>query len=290
MSKKKPNLCKVLILCGLPGSGKSHFAQARREQRQAEINKMPSYRDRDAAKGVRVVDMDQMSRYYQTYVGKPILERVLSRNGGDIAYSATRNHEVILDGLFHLQEQYETLARELGDLPLEFHFWAEDREACLWNDQYRRPQDSTASILKLPLDLPDMAKIQALMPEATLVMHEVQRKSLFQMFLDKFELEPYVKSDDWTTGGEWGNCWGERGGYSGEAPPESFDKFDELIEKVWPDISFLQYKKLHKECVSIKEGNSHDYYSSGRDYAFYQLDVRKLYDMLEELGQLPDLS
>ena len=66
----------------------------------------------------------------------------------------------------------------------------------------------------------------------------------------------------------------------------NFDEFDELIEKICPTITFLQYKKLYKNCVRMEERDNSDYYSSTRE-AYWRCDLKELWNMLDEMGLNP---
>ena len=48
-------------------------------------------------------------------------------------------------------------------------------------------------------------------------------------------------------------------------------------------ITFLQYKKLYANCVTVEERSSSDYYSNTRE-AFHRCDLEKLYNMLNDMG------
>lgn len=70
----------------------------------------------------------------------------------------------------------------------------------------------------------------------------------------------------------------------GEETPNSFDKFDDLIESIDSNISFLVYKKLSKSCMSIGTYSETDYYGGYTSCAFYQCNVEILYRELVSKG------
>jgi hypothetical protein len=106
----------------------------------------------------------------------------------------------------------------------------------------------------------------------------------------KFEFDPdprlYV---EWVTGGFCGgSCYGDSPeSVSGDAP-EDLEVFDVLLERMCPQISFLQYKSLHREVVQAgtRTGDS-DYYGNYRDYAYKRVPLGDLYAALRKRGLLP---
>lgn len=93
-----------------------------------------------------------------------------------------------------------------------------------------------------------------------------------------------IESDRWSLGGEQWGYSGDRYNVSGEEPC-NFDKLDEVLEELVPNITYLQYKKVYNACVETKEYTDRDYYSC-LEKAYYVCDAEQLYDKLEELGLL----
>ncbi len=87
--------------------------------------------------------------------------------------------------------------------------------------------------------------------------------------------------ESWTIGGrEWsytGSEWNV-----GSDKPEDFESFDHLLTGICPNISFLNYKKIHKECCDVEEYYENDYYSSYTKNRWV-CDLDKLAYMLIEL-------
>ena len=90
-----------------------------------------------------------------------------------------------------------------------------------------------------------------------------------------------LRGESWIIGGkEWsytGNEWAV-----GSQEPEEFDTFDKIMEAICPNISFLNYKKVRKECCKIEEYYEHDYYSSYEKNRWI-CDLDKLVSILDEL-------
>jgi hypothetical protein len=97
-------------------------------------------------------------------------------------------------------------------------------------------------------------------------------------------------SVDWTTGGQYGgSCWddGKSSHYACDAEPEpDFDVLDKVLERLWPEISFIQYKGLSRDLITRSEDRSNDYYGNYTDYAKKTIKLRALYDRLVKAGKV----
>ena len=51
-----------------------------------------------------------------------------------------------------------------------------------------------------------------------------------------------------------------------------------------PDISFVDYKKLYKETVTVEEVCENDYYGGREIRYWYECDLEKLFNLLVELN------
>ena len=91
---------------------------------------------------------------------------------------------------------------------------------------------------------------------------------------------------EWTTGGRsGGSCWGHEADGVVESEPEpSFDELDRILEAVCPQISFLVYKGLVRDCVDTLSGTSNDYYGNYTSYAIKQVKLYDLYISLLSRG------
>ena len=266
---------KFIITMGLPGSGKTSWCKKEKEK---HID-------------CQYIDVD----YYiknSMYSGseKERLEKMLLDK---LDY---RNNVIILDGLFTIEDDIKFIIDNLQQdkirqFDIEIHFWEENRKACLWNDRYRRDQTSTFSINNLKLEEPNVKVLdeyltsKEISSDIRLVRHLVQYKSNLQMFIDKYKIpavDGNLVSDTWTLGGESWNYAGKRSKLDPEVSLESFEEFDELLLQINPSISFIQYKKIYKEAVSIEEKDIRDYYCSGRE-AYYCCDLKSLLNILEKM-------
>ena len=91
----------------------------------------------------------------------------------------------------------------------------------------------------------------------------------------------------WSTGGCWGNCWNDELQQVVGDTPEELDAFDELLEFVKPDLSFIQYKRMAKVLVKSNESSEGDYYGGSSNYMTLSVDFGELHEYLKEKGWLP---
>ena len=102
---------------------------------------------------------------------------------------------------------------------------------------------------------------------------------------------PYI-SVSWRTGGlSGGSCWDDGSKdvhYATEGdPPEELELLDTLLEKVKPDIGFLQYKALCAKVVHHDSYSVGEYYGNYTNYAVKYVAIPELYEYLLEKGWLP---
>lgn len=260
MSKKEV-IKRVHILVGIPGSGKTTWAKSK-----------GSSRDLFRKNEIKVWHFDELISSRKTF--DRVLKEVIDSIDG---YKTINEH--VLDGLFLTHEIQARIVHELKDKNVEiiFHYWEPDIEACLWNDRYRRGLNSSTTISHAIIDKPiksDKVKVEN---------HITKRKDSFQMFKDKYNLKDELRSSEWSLGGAYGNCYdNEMRSVSGEAPLSSFEEFDNLMEEISSNMTFLQYKKIYNHCVSSDTRYESDYYGGGITYGFYKCDIYKLYEILVE--------
>jgi hypothetical protein len=88
--------------------------------------------------------------------------------------------------------------------------------------------------------------------------------------------------ETWITGGETGSNW--RGSESrpldGEPEPE-FVVLDRVLEHFCPQITFLQYKGIVRDCVRYGSDEERSgYYGERTEYSFKRIKLKKLFDRL----------
>ena len=188
--------------------------------------------------------------------------------------------DVLITNNRWLNEVIKIVIKQLRFSPkFIIHFWKENRELCLKNDEGRREKSCSTTIKHVPLEYPEVTS--AINYE--IVEHEVFEKSVYDKHFIHRGRDGILMSERWSTGGTWGNCWGDSGTITAENPKE-FVEFDRLLENVCPMITFLQYKRIYSECVTCENDYENDYYGGRETYAYWQCDLKKLYELLQELN------
>ena len=284
----------VEILVGLPGSGKTYYTN-----------------NRCTKKGIYgvIVDFDDYKGGKNKYPG---LKKVLWINSdyyGIFLYN--QESLIICDGLFLTNEAQEKIVREwvelfnkedtlkTSTLNIKFIYFKENRDACLNNDSYREKERSAHITIKnSKFEKPDIKNFKNIFNQEN-INFEIEEKEVYTMtnydgefkslrneyWSKKFEKDVLV-SEHWCVGGNICGYDGYDEPCSPEEKPDSFEEFDKLLEQNCPDITFLQYKKIYKECVTIEEDEERDYYGGTQYFNFYCCDLKKLYEMLQERGYI----
>lgn len=259
----------ITILWGLPGSGKTTYAESQ--------------------SNTYVIDCDSLAENSKNSFD--LLNKL-----SDKVVNAHYNQNIIIDGLITKNKQAKDIMEAIEAKNTYFNFiwnivyWAEDRVSCLENDRGRRKISSANSINTIEFEKPK-ADILGIKQE------RISKRKIVRISLDKiwannsnvFTEEELsngkVVSDYWCTGGvTGGSCWDEGPEdphYARKADtPLEFDRFDEILEKLIPDIGFFKYRKIKAKCVELKERHENDYYGNYSDYANWECDIKKLYDEL----------
>jgi len=282
----------VNIMMGLPGSGKSYYA----EKNDAEIEKREDY---------------SLSRLFSAdkYIGKP-KEYVLERLSEEIAapewainrrltFDRTVDYYMFVDGLFltneSIHEVIDAVKKGLNknfankyDLTFTIHQWDENRENCLKNDilrieQGKREKSASAIIENSPYEKFNLAEFNEKYPsyKFKLVHHEVEVFSPYDLIVQEHVC--LLKSEEWSLGGTWEDCLGN-GGNIDPDPEVEFKEFDELIDKLCPNITHKNYMTIWNACVNRIEEREDGYYGGYEDRAHYECDLDNLRKELEKLG------
>lgn len=274
---------KYIITVGLPGSGKSTWAKNYRLSNVEKSYNGNKYR-------TQIIDCDLYFKQYKRTFDS--LEEYIYSEIDNI-YKPNIN-EIIIDGLFTTNDDVIRILNNIFELlnigdEILICQWYEDREQCIKNDLYRRDINSNVTINNIKYEDIDIEKIRNNVGRIEVEKQyiEVYRKPNYLIFADKYKInydsEGKFTSDTWSGGGTWGNCWGDSGSI-GPSEPEDFDEFDELLENVCPNISFLQYKKIKSDCVELDYYDDYDYYGGSETRNFYVCDVENLYNTLVDLN------
>lgn len=255
---------QIEILVGLPGSGKTTYAKNSKKY-TIDCDWEFKYRPKDPVKEI----MDKIYWQYQR-----------------------RNLNILIDGLFTEQSNLENLIEYIYTLykncKVILHIWTPDIEKCLHNDKYRRANNSTATInrgLNIDFDL-----LKNNFPKVEFIKHTIVKKPLWKLFGSYYfnTDDDFAKSESWSCGGNYGNCWDDnKYEVSGETPKPN-DLLDDVLVVINPNIGFLQYKKIVEYCCEIDDYRENDYYGGSVLYNFHKIDIEKLYNKLDEFGMLPE--
>lgn len=271
---------KYSILVGLPGSGKSSWAE-----------------NQDEKDLVKVLNCDTF--FNNTRIRKMYWTLDDFIYGELMNVNRSYRNEIIIDGLFTTNDDVIKVIKALDDLiesddEIQIHQWDCNRDQCIKNDLYRREKDSKADINNLPYEEINISDIQKHVKDVNISIenHLVYEKPIYQIMADKYGIkydkyDNVVQSSKWITGGSWGNCWGTHSNVSSDEPSE-FTEFDKLLEGICPELSFLKYKSIRTKCVTVEYTTDHGYYGSHTDYNYYECNLKDLYEILKELDIISD--
>lgn len=300
----------VEILVGLPGSGKTYYAD--NKSSEYAMYHMDKYLG-EKPKNKRQVYSLKLD--YDEYKDKyPNLSKILGYYGYHEVFMFHPESIVICDGLFLTNDSQEKIVSEWVELfneeggndqsnklNIKFVYFNENREGCLNNDSYRdKKRSANVTIKHSPFEKPNIEALKDKFNQEN-INFEIEEKEVYVMSKYEGTFKPLrneywskklgkdiLASESWSTGGNVCDCWGGDYSVRSDKTPESFEKFDKLLEKYCPNVTFLKYKNIYSSCVTIEEDHEDDYYGGREYYNTYCCDLKKLYEMLTELGYLKD--
>lgn len=276
---------KLIVAYGLPGSGKTFYGEKIKNN-------------------TFVINLD---KYIKDGKYPPVNE-MLNTAYNDFPKKLwnLNQTDVYIDGLICTHERLFSVVKEAYDFycsdmfkftpfnEVEVVYWKPDIEKCKDNIQRRndgRNVDITLNNIEFE-EISENSFVENRIKNITnkYVNVKVNRKEIYMdtnwcnYFLPLIEnsSENCIYSKPWSLGGTWGDCWGNLGTISPEPQPKNFKEFDDLLMKVCPNISYLQYKILYDNCVSIDEDSNYDYYGGHEYQARFKLNVKDCYDWLVE--------
>lgn len=120
---------------------------------------------------------------------------------------------------------------------------------------------------------------------------------VIDVFADKNHWEPppaigWLSGDkdnyevEWCVGGaSGGSCWGDESReYTSDDLESELDLLDILLEKVCPNMTLFQYRRLMKDLVEHTTRSENEYYGNYTNYRVKRVNYQKLYDKLIEEG------
>lgn len=280
---------QFVIGYGLPGSGKT-----------TELNRLLESAKFDAKRKGKVgtttlelIDIDSIvtSNTTQEKKDKEINIKL------DVSWCTgrrTTDAHIFVDGLFTTNDDLINIISRIKKCNEDYSvinvtvvYWNCDREACIWNDEGRRNSTSRATIENLPYEVPDKKRIEEAVGQKvmfirkTVVKKAAYHKDLYaigQCAVDN----KYLHSSEWSMGGRIESWDGYTSAVLAETPKE-FVELDNLLENVCPNLTFLQYKRIFRECVTTEEYYEPDYYGGGIRYGYYRCDLDILYEILDSI-------
>jgi hypothetical protein len=120
------------------------------------------------------------------------------------------------------------------------------------------------------------------------IVHEIAGEEYFptkKRYQDEKGPRKTLKTE-WSTGGySGGNCWDDTEAtyYSSDNPEPDFTVFDQILEKVCPKISFIEYKALCRSIVYNSRSEA-EYYGNSTNYSSKSISVDTLYSELKSKG------
>ena len=283
---------EVHILMGLPGSGKSYFANHWNYENSRDIFTEYFY----------IIDLDEYmckgdtleDTLIFTFDQKEVLGRVWSN------YEPTKRI-IFVDGLIltfdNLNKVIETCLKYFNvdktndSVVFNIHHWNEDRETCLINDSIRtkfgnREESSSITIKNAPYDNIEhyhRLDTKDINVKYNVIKHNVFKLDDFQYILNEYaNEEANMVSETWSNGGTSCDCWGGTYNITPDNPLE-FVEFDDILSKICPNISFLQYKQLYNKCTEIVTYSDRDYYGGCETYSYHKCDLKKLWEVMREM-------
>lgn len=260
----------IHILVGLPGSGKTWFAEQ-------FVKETPS---------ATLLSLDP-------WVGKvsSVAEALRKAQQGRPT-SVTRFAQVVVDGLFltpeTIQEVMDAFADEFLSIRFILHQWDEDRKTCERNDENRRDQVSLLTIRKGSYPVLDpaaftMRHLQTMTVDPEIIRHKVELKpAWYRYHANVVGRDGKLRSPKYMAGGMMGNCWDSSYTYlDGEAIPP-FHELHAFVKRVYPDLLASDWFEIEPKVVTQETTRKMEYYGGHSTYIQWVCDIPLLEQLIEE--------
>ena len=282
------------IMMGLPGSGKTYFCT--QSNNHFDYNTQYIYVDldkyKDDDKDITDILWDEFDYKYLT------TQR----------YYNNKKRDVYIDGLILNKDILQKIIctcltyTHNCDCTISFviHMWDDNRKVCINNDRYRvksgqRETSSEFTIEHINFEKVLVEDVREMISKITekdcsvkIEKHKVYELCSYNTIIEPFENgwkdKGFLVSDTWSGGGTCGSCWDDNLSTISADPIPEFEAFNEMLLKICPSISFLQYKKLYNSSVIVDETKEYDYYGGCETIFKYKCDLKKLYSELLDMG------
>lgn len=253
----------ITLLWGIPASGKTTWANKQ---------SLPK------------VEMDVIQLREKDQVN------ILLSIGEEVAKVLQDEKYVIIDGLITTNQQAKAIIDHLSSiLPYKLIFkivwWKADRKASLHNDKGRRSLSCEMTIKNIKFEKPNasllnISNLKNIQEMKVMVYSDAVKFWNAQSAPSNKKLT----SSSWSLGGSSGNPYDDKVTYFSGEPAVEFEEFDDLLLKINPSITYLQYSKLKRVSCHTEETPRHDYYGGSESTARYVCDLDKLYNALVEMN------
>ena len=213
---------------GLPGSGKTIKAMEL-------FNKLSNETRRYSGERVSYLNLDKKD-FCETSNISP--------------YGNSTIHHLIIDGFFKsTSDLYIRITKDYGlsfaDIrKFTIYEFDQDIQKCLSNDKKRNRNDLAVSSITSGIPPFNINEFKDLF-------HTDRRYVPEEIKIIKVPVVDWSEKDDYTLYSNW--KWDH------DDIKDGFIELDNFLEKNYPDISFLKYKKLQKK-INVEEYDSSDYY------------------------------
>lgn len=116
-----------------------------------------------------------------------------------------------------------------------------------------------------------------------------ETNKLFEKFKTKFNFyDSYINGTSWSRGGNVRNCWGDDNEITPDPPPYfNYDSCYEfkyhIINSIFKEISEEDKNKIFRLVVDFEHYSDGDYYGGTEYYSRFIYDVRKLFNVIDEM-------
>ena len=273
---------EVHILVGLPGSGKSTYANQFKDDRQTAILDL----DKSMKRRGKTRDL--------TSIGNAVFWAIddLGRNVFSYNLSHTYWTKLILDGLFLTNEEVieaaEALSPHFHEYKLYIHQWNEDRETCEKNDEGRRDAASIGVIRNANYEEIDVKYIKDKLKKypdievcSYIEKHTVELKPEWQrIYSGSVDIDGKLKSQTYCVGGVYGNCWDSSMTYTDGEEIKPFKELYDFLEEAFPNLLLKDWRRIEPEVVTMDRWDVPEYYGGHSSYVQWVCDIKKVYELM----------